>query len=227
MKKPIRPTKLSDYGTVYIVDDDEAACRSVLALVSATGLEAQAFPSAEEFLESRLYTEPGCVVTDVRLHGISGLDLLQEIRTRGANIPVILVTAYADVKLAVDAMSRGSQTLLEKPYRDHDLWDQIVLALRADYEQRTTDSRVDEMQSRLETLTESERNVLSHLIQGHPNKLIASSLDIAPRTVDLRRQMILRKMRASTILNLVSDLGRAGLLDAVLESEMPSASPAY
>lgn len=214
MNLPAIP-RITEDGTVFIVDDDDAVRRSVVALVRATGLVADGFSSGEEFLESRKYAEPGCVVSDVRMLGMNGLELLSQIRARRSRIPVIVVTAYADVRIAVEAMKGGAQTVLEKPYREQDLWDHVVLALRTDRQQREKQSQANDLRQRLDTLTEKEQMVLKHLVQGVPNKVISRELDIAPRTVDLRRQVLLKKMGAVSTLNLVRDLAAVGLIDEI------------
>jgi two-component system, LuxR family, response regulator FixJ len=200
-------------GTVFVVDDDDGVRQSVLALLRSAGLQARGFPNGEDFLAARMYEQQGCLITDVRLLGMNGLRLLSRVRELGSRMPVIVLTAHADVRIAVEAMHGGALTVLEKPYREQDLWDHVVTALRTDRELRRQQARNETLRERLESLTEKEHQVLQHLARGAPNKVIARALNIAPRTVDLRRQSLLKKMGSANTVHLVRDLAEVGLLN--------------
>lgn len=189
--------------TVFIVDDDADARESVTALAESMGVRAQSFPSAENFLESYDGSQQGCLVTDVRMMGMDGLELQQQLSARGVEMPVIVITAYADVPLAVQAMSNGAVTLLQKPCREQELWESIRSALTADSCQRDSRLYKQEIRRRLAALDDSENQVLDRMIDGKMNKVIASELDISLRTVELRRQRIMKKLQAATFAQLV------------------------
>ncbi|MCA9089690.1 MAG: response regulator transcription factor [Planctomycetaceae bacterium] len=201
-------------GQVYIVDDDQPSRLSVAALMEAMGLQAVTFPSGEAFLRSPELQQNGCLVADLRMLGMSGLELLKRMRTMGIDMPVIVVSAYTDVRIAVDAMAAGAYRVIEKPYQEQELWDCIIRAMR-EGERLAEQARTREsLKSRMERLTVSEREVLQLLIRGVNNKRISSILDMAPRTVDLRRRAILDKMQSSNIIELASRLSAHNLADA-------------
>jgi FixJ family two-component response regulator len=189
--------------TVFVVDDDEQARASVCALVRSMGIRAQPFASAEEFLAADVADEPGCLVTDHRMFKMTGADLLEMLRERGIPLPVVVLTAYADTALAVRVMKSGAITLLEKPYEENALWDAIRNALALDAQQRPQIERRREIQRRLSTLTEKERQVLSLVVAGKANKAIAKELDVSVRTVENRRRDIFEKMEAQSVAELV------------------------
>jgi len=188
---------------VYIVDDDPAACESVAALVDSMGLRSKSFRSAEDLLSSLTGNEAGCVVTDLRLKGMTGLELQQQLGQTGHRLPVIVISAFADVPIAVRAMQNGAVTLLQKPYRDQELWDAIRTAVARDSKERQIECRRKAIENRLGTLTSDERSVLDLLLQGKPNKAIAAILKIGLRTVEARRQSIMRKMTVGSLAELV------------------------
>ena len=194
---------MADEPVVYIVDDDPAALRSVSALVESIGMNAESYISAEEFLRSFEVTRPGCLVTDVRMLGMSGLELQEKLVSDGVTLPVIVITAYADVPLAVRAMEKGAVTLLEKPCGEQQLLDSIRRAIASDTQARQQTIRHQEIREHLAELTASERDVLKLLVEGKMNKNIATQLDIGLRTVELRRQQIMKKMNVDSLAELV------------------------
>ena len=196
--------------TVFVVDDDPAARDSVAALVTAKGLAVESFESAEAFLASYDRSQGGCLIADLRMDGMDGLQLQQRLIEKGIHLPVILISAYADVPTAVTAMNRGAITFLEKPCGDHELWTNISKAIERDARQRGDQAARDDVTRRLETLTDPEREVLDCLRRGCLNKVIASKLDIGLRTVELRRANIMKKMEADSL---------AHLLKTVISSE--------
>jgi FixJ family two-component response regulator len=196
---------------VYIVDDDPAACESVAALVDSMGLRSRTFGSAEDLLTAFTGAERGCVVTDLRLKGMTGLELQEQLSQLGHRLPVIVISAYADVPIAVRAMQKGAVTLLQKPYRDQELWDAIRTALAKDSKEYQLGRRRKEIEERLNSLTVDERSVLDLLLQGKPNKAIAAMLKIGLRTVEARRQSIMRKMTVGSLAELVKTVSELEL----------------
>lgn len=187
------------HATVFVVDDDQQSRNSVCALVRSMGVAAEAFGSAEEFLESLPVGRSGCLVTDYRMLGMNGLDLQRELERRGVSLPFVVVTAYACTSLAVRAMQAGAVTVLDKPYADNDLWDAICEALARDAKLRDEQQQVVEMRQRVETLTTSERAVLERLLQGLVNKQIAKQLSVSLRTVESRRHEIMVKLGVKSL----------------------------
>ena len=208
---------MNDKSTVFIVDDDAAARESVVALVSFKGLNAKGFASAEEFLAQYDPGTPGCLVLDVRMPGMSGLQLQQSLRERGSTLPVVVITGYADVPMAVRAMQNGAVTFLEKPCQEQELWRGIESALNVEQAQQALRKQKTELESRLATLTQDEVAVLSKLLEGLPNKRIAADLDIGLRTVELRRSNIMRKMDANSLPELV----RMAIMVGFLKADVP------
>lgn len=198
-------------GVVFVADDDPSVCRSISAMAQVMGLDAETFDSAERFLEAVPLQRHGCLITDVRMNGMSGLQLLNRISDRGWILPTIVVTAYADVRIAVDALRSGAVTLLEKPYRDQELWDTIIDALAISKNIMINNASRNAMLYRLSLLSREELRVLPEMVRGTPNKLIAKTFDIAPRTVDLRRQAILKKIEVDNAIQLVRLFGDAGI----------------
>jgi FixJ family two-component response regulator len=190
-------------ATVFVVDDDAAARESVAALVSLKGLAAKGFASAEEFLRQYDDAQRGCLVVDVRMAGMSGLQLLQHLQSRGSVLPSVVITGYADVPMAVKAMQAGAMTFLEKPCQEQELWQAIQQALDREQAQQALRKQKSEIEARMATLTEDEVAVLRKLLEGLPNKRIAVDLDIGLRTVELRRSNIMKKMQAASLPELV------------------------
>ena len=190
-------------ATVYIVDDDHQARESVAALVQSMGLQTQSFSSAEEFLENVDQDAPGCVVTDLRMMGMSGIELQDALHQREITLPVILITAFPRTSLTVRAMKSGAVTLLEKPYEDDDLWDAVREGLQRDEMQRERQVRQREIRRRLELLTEKEHQVMELMVDGVANKVVARRLDVSIRTVENRRHDIFEKMQAKSLAELV------------------------
>jgi len=204
-------------STVFVVDDDAGARESVMALVSLKGLHAEGFSSAEEFLARYDPACKGCVIIDVRMAGMSGLDLLKNLKERTTSLPVVVITGYADVPMAVRAMQEGAVTFLEKPCHEQELWQAITQALEIESTQHAQRKQRAETQARLATLTEDELEVFRRLLAGHANKRIAADLDIGLRTVELRRSNIMKKMQATSL----PDLVRRAILIDFLNPEGP------
>jgi len=212
---------MSSKATVFVVDDDTAARESVLALITFKGLQAKGYASAEDFLANYDLNMPGCLVLDVRMSGMSGLHLQQQLLDMGSTLPIILITGYADVPMAVRAMQNGAVTFLEKPSQEQELWKAIERALNLEESQLALRKQKAELEARHATLTEDEVLVFRKLLEGLPNKRMASDLDIGLRTVELRRSNIMRKMDANSLPELV----RMAIVIGFLKIDVPIAEP--
>jgi FixJ family two-component response regulator len=188
---------------VFIVDDDEAVRNSLRLLLKSVGLAAAALPSAREFLDTYKPLQPGCLVLDVRMPGMSGLDLQQLLNLQGAVIPVIFITGHGDVPMAVEAMQAGAFDFLQKPFRDQQLIDCIQRALEKDRASRAQLDERSRIQERLGSLTPREREVLTLVTSGRPNKIMAADLGVSQRTVEIHRARVMEKMGASSLAQLV------------------------
>jgi two-component system response regulator FixJ len=188
---------------IYVIDDDSAAREAVAELVRTLGLEVRDYASAEDFLKSYSGHRPACIVADLRMLGMSGLEMLLELRRRGLTIPVIILTAHADTPTTVQAMKNGAFTTLDKPCRDSELWETIRNALHADIKHCEEDQRRREILQRIDSLNQAERIVLQHLLAGDPHKAIAHRLNIGLRTVETRKQSLFQKMQVDSIAELV------------------------
>jgi two-component system, LuxR family, response regulator FixJ len=188
---------------VFIVDDDPAARDSVAALVKSKGVQVRTFTSGEDFLASLDRDFFGCVVADVRMTGISGLELQTALNARKVSLPMIIITGFGDIPTAVRAMKAGASTFLEKPCRAEELWVSIQKALRDAASTQDAEDRTSQAQARLASLTSEERQVLRLMLAGKTNKAIAVELDFGLRTIELRRANIMRKMEAESFADLV------------------------
>lgn len=188
---------------VFVVDDDESVRTSLRFLLRAAGLEGRAFGSAPEFLRSYDPAQPGCLVLDVRMPGMSGLELQLELSLRGATIPVIFITGHGDIPMAVEAMQRGAHDFLQKPFCDQDLIERIQRALAKDAKARAGIEGHNAIRACLESLTPREREVLVRMVRGKPNKLMARELGVSQRTVEIYRARVMEKSGASSLAELV------------------------
>ena len=196
---------------VYVVDDDQPSRKAVLALVQAMGVASESFASAEDFLEAYDGRRPACLVTDVRMLGMSGLELQERLQRMGIQMSVVVLTAFATTPTTVRAMRNGAVTLMEKPCDDDELWDAIQLGLAVDHEARTSERKAAKLRERLDLLTPKEREVLEHVVAGDANKVVARKLDVSVRTVENHRQKIFQKMEASSLAELVRMALAAGI----------------
>ena len=199
---------------VHIVDDDEAICSSLRLLLKSRGIPAAAHGSAEEFLAKYDPEQPGCLVLDVRMPGMSGLELQDELNRRGAIIPVIFITGHGDVPMAVEAMQHGAVDFLQKPFSDKDLSDRVQRALSADLRNRAQLGEKDQIRARIAMLTPRERQVLALVTLGKANKAIAGDLGVSQRTVEIHRAHLMEKMGAASLAHLVrmtmiADIGKS------------------
>lgn len=189
--------------TVFVVDDDASVRESVCALVESMGIASRSFESAEELLNSGDANKPGCVVTDLRMRGMSGIELLEQLSRENVMIPVIIITGHANVPATVRAMRKGAVTLIEKAYNNQTLWDAIREGLQKDDVAREISARQTEAVDRLSTLTPAEREVLELMVEGKPNKVIAKELNVSVRTVENRRHRIFVKTKTDSVPELV------------------------
>jgi two-component system, LuxR family, response regulator FixJ len=188
---------------VFIVDDDEAVRNSLRLLLKSVGLAASALPSAQEFLDMYKPAQPGCLVLDVRMPRMSGLELQELLNREGAVIPVIFITGHGDIPMAVEAMQAGAFDFLQKPFRDQQLIDCIQRALEKDRASRTELNERSRIRERLESLTPREREVLALVANGKANKVMAADLGVSQRTVEIHRARVMEKMGASSLAQLV------------------------
>jgi two-component system response regulator FixJ len=188
---------------VWIVDDDEAVCDSLQLLLKTVGLEAHAFPDGKSFLDSVEDSVPGCVVVDLRMPGMSGLELQEELHKRRSLLPVIFITGHGTVDSAVHAMRAGAIDFLQKPFDDQELLDTIQRAIRRDRDSRESLSAREALLERQELLTNREREVMALVVAGHANKVIASDLSVSERTVEIHRSRVMKKMEAESLPHLV------------------------
>ncbi|HEU4591414.1 MAG TPA: response regulator, partial [Steroidobacteraceae bacterium] len=172
---------------VMVVDDDAGVRNAMRILLKSVGLESVLYPSAQEFLAAYQPSQPGCLVLDIRMPGMSGLELQQQLNIRGAVIPVIFMTGHGDIPMAVEAMQHGAFDFLQKPFRDQDLLDRIQRAIQKDGELRQSLGEHTRIKAHLESLTAREREVLDLMTQGKQNKQIAQELGISPRTIEIHR----------------------------------------
>jgi two-component system, LuxR family, response regulator FixJ len=203
---------MPDESTVHVIDDDQAVRESVAFLLTAAGFEVRAHDSAEAFLDGLEQIKSGCIVTDVRMPQMSGLELLQRVRQTRPDLPVIVITGPGDVALAVEAMKAGAADFLEKPFDDEALVSAVEAALRRQASGDGRDAERRELAQRIEALSGRERQVLEGLVAGRPNKIIAFDLGISPRTVEIYRANLMTKMHAASLSELVRMALIAGLL---------------
>jgi len=197
--------------TVYIVDDDEAVRSSLRLLLKSVAVPVILFSSAQEFLEAYQPDAPGCVLLDVRMPGMSGLELQEQLNYRGAVIPVVFITGHGDVPMAVEAMRHGAFDFLQKPFRDQDLIDRVQKAFAKDAANRQQFSELERVRERFASLTGREREVLALVTSGKANKVIAADLGVSPRTVEIHRARVMEKMEVRSLAQLVRmtmELGR-------------------
>ena len=202
-----------DQTLIHIVDDDEALRRSLLFLFDSVGWRAQAYASADEFLAAYRPGAPGCLVLDIRMPGMSGLELQQALRARGHVLPVIFITGHGDVSLAVQAMKQEACDFLEKPFKDQALLDAVGQAVRRSRDDLAVEARRSRAHALLERLSPREREVARRVARGLPNKLIARELDISEKTVHVHRQHVMEKTHTGSAAELARLMLRADPAD--------------
>jgi len=188
---------------VSIIDDDDGMRRALSLLLGTVGYATAAFAGPKEFLARFKPEEPGCLVLDIRMPEMSGLELQQHLNRSGCMLPIIFITGHGDVPMAVQAMKNGAFEFIQKPFRDQDLLDQINHALQHDAQNRQGVARRADVLRRLESLTPRERQVMDMVVEGAPNKVIAIDLGLSERTVEIHRAKVMEKMGARSIAHLV------------------------
>ena len=197
-------------ATVFVVDDDDAVRTSLRLLLKSVGLPVETHSSAQEFLDGHDADRPGCLVLDIRMPGMSGLELQDHLNRVHSMIPIVFITGHGDVPMAVEAMQHGAVDFIQKPFRDQDLIDRINQALERDQQNRDGLRERDAIRRRMETLTPREREVLDLVTRGKANKVIAGDLDVSQRTVEIHRARVMEKMGAASLAHLVRMVIEAG-----------------
>jgi two-component system, LuxR family, response regulator FixJ len=208
-------------STVHIIDDDAAVRDSLAFLLSTAGIPTETYDTAAAFFHRHPNSDVDCIVTDIRMPEISGLDLLKRVKTLDPELPVIIITGHADVPLAVEAMKLGAADFIEKPFDDEALLAAIGAALDRNRRREREQEKILELRARLASLSAREREVLEGLVAGNPNKTIAYDLGISPRTVEVYRANVMTKMQAATL----SELVRMALVTGALSASSISKAP--
>jgi FixJ family two-component response regulator len=195
---------------VFVIDDDTSTRETLSSLIRSVGLRVRLFASAEEFLRCERPDTDSCLVLDIRLRGMSGLDFQGKLADRGISIPIIFITGHGDIQMSVRAMKAGAIEFLTKPFRDQDLLDAIHVALEKDGESRQRGAEVAQLETRFASLTPRESQVLPLVVSGLPNKQIAAELGISEAVTKVHRSQLMRKMRADSLPDLVRMAGKIG-----------------
>jgi RNA polymerase sigma factor (sigma-70 family) len=193
---------------VFVVDDDPSVRQAIKRLIGSVGLHVELFGSAKELLASKLPNVPSCLVLDIRLPGISGLDLQRQLAEQKLQIPIVFITAHGDIPMTVRAMKAGAVEFLTKPFRDQDLLDAVQAALARDRSRRQQDSEIAVLSDRFESLSPREREVVAMVVSGMLNKQIAAQIGTSENTVKVHRSRAMEKMQANSLADLVKMIER-------------------
>lgn len=197
-------------GLAYLVDDDDAIRDALAWLFHSRGIPSRAWSSAEAFLADYAVGMRGCLILDIRMTGMTGIELYDQLQARGCTLPTIFLTGHGDVPLAVKALKRGAFDFIEKPFSDNELADRVIEALKSEESRRGRDADKARIEERLATLTEREREVMAAILAGKLNKVIADELQIAMRTVEVHRARIFEKMGVRSAVELAQQLAAHG-----------------
>src|SRR6266403_2617900 len=197
------PFETSNRAVVHVVDDDASLRGALESLFDSVGFDTRTYGTARDFLDASLADKPGCIVIDIRLPDMSGLEFQAQLTQLGVCLPVIMMTGYGDIPMSVRAMKRGAVDFLSKPFRDQDMLDAVMVAIERDRQRRTADEGASQMRQRFETLTPREQQVMMLVTTGKMNKQVAGDLGVSEVTVKLHRGAAMRKMGARTLADLV------------------------
>lgn len=198
--------------TVYIVDDDLAVRESLADLVDSVGYRFATFANANDFLAEYVPDKTGCLVLDIRMPGMSGLELQEELIRREAVLPIIFITGHGDIPMAVQAIQKGALDFIEKPFRDQDLLDRINQALKSCNQQQDTQQQAQSVKKHIHNLTPREHQVMQMIVEGKPNKVIAIELQLSQRTIEVHRKNVMHKLEAHSLAELVRIVTQTGMV---------------
>ena len=220
MKKTV-PRPRHEEPLIYVVDDDDAIRDSLSMLLESMGLAHRVFASAFEFLAAYDPDQHACLVADIRMPGMSGLDLQEKLNEQRAGIPIVFITGHGDVPMAVNAMKAGAADFIQKPFRDQDLLDRINKGLALDRDGRAQRAQAKKIRQLLELLTPRETEVMHRVVRGQANKVIAMDLGVSQRTVELHRARVMRKLKMRSLAELVSAVRSLGDQPAASDTAAP------
>jgi two-component system response regulator FixJ len=210
---------MKEQATVFVIDDDPSVCRALRLLMESVGLNIETYSSAQAFLDAYNPAKWGCIVLDVRMPGVGGLDLQDILHQRGIRVPVIFITGHGDVPTSVRAFKGGAEDFIQKPFDDQTLLDAIQRGIRKDRESRNEDAKRAEILSRVESLTRREREVFGLVVTGMPNREIASRMGISEKTVKTHRARVMEKMQAASLPELVLLAETVGICKPIVRAE--------
>lgn len=197
------PIEKPEHQHIFVVDDDEAVRDSISLLLRSEGYLVETYASALEFLAEVSPHAPGCIVADIRMPGMTGLELADELNNRNTSLPILFITGHGDIPMAVTAIKKGALEFIQKPFNDQDLIDKVDEALNIDAENRHVNAKRDEIRERLKSLTPRETQVLDMILEGKANKVIAIELELSQRTVEIHRARVMEKMQTRSLAGLV------------------------
>ena len=205
---------MNEDQTIFIIDDEKSVRDSIKLLMESIGLNAQVFASAQEYLDQFDADAPGCLITDIRMPMMSGLDLQQKLSEKALHPPIIMITGHGDVPMAVSAIQQGAIDFVEKPFNNQKLLDLVYKALEIDAKRRGENTKLDDIQQKYQYLTDKEKQVFELVIKGHLNKQIAQELFVTQSAIEARRAKIMEKMQANNL----SDLMRMGMVMGMIKA---------